>query len=457
MNLLSNIVGVAKYERIMLMRTTRFRALGLIGMAIPLFFGVALSIAETQGELAEGSAFGISSFIPFYFFTYVQTVVIAFVAGNFRANDTRAEVSEVIAARPLSTAELVLGKYLGVVEALTILSLAVAGLTLGIQAAKLSITGQPFLLTPYLGYFFLMTLPALIFMSALTFSLGALLRNTTAVALVSIAYIIAVLFFLGTRYGGIFDFGAFFAPLFFSDMMGLGDISRLLQIRAFYLALGAGLLGLSIAAYPRLPQPGPASKIGHVGAVAGFAVALALFGWMARQDAALDEYRTNLFATQIANAEAAVPAVLDYDLDLTLAKDGVPLAADARLLLTNDNDVTLDELVFTLNAGLEVSAVRDEHGAALDYRVDGSVVHVRPSRPLQPGDEATVAMSYSGTVDREAFDLMRGAARLEKWEQDGLYAKVQDATTALPAYWFVDGPPYANGDIHIGHAVNKGL
>lgn len=433
------------------MRTTRFRALGLIGLAIPLFFGVVLSIAETQGEIGEGSAFGISSFIPFYFYTYVQTVVIAFVAGNFRANDTRAEVSEVIAARPLSTAELVLGKYVGVLQALTVLSLAVGGLTLCIQAAKLSITGQPFLLTPYLGYFFLMTLPALIFMSALTFSLGAMLRNTTAVALVSIAYIIAVLFFLGTRYGGIFDFGAFFAPLFFSDMMGLGDISRLLQIRAFYMAIAAGLLGLSIATYPRLPQPGFASKIGHVVALVGFAVAVSLFGWMARQDAARDEFRSNLFAGQIANAEASVAAVLDYGLDLALVKGGVPLTAEARLLLSNDNDVALRELVFTLNPGLTLSAVRDAGGADLAYTVDGSVVRVTPAAPLQPGDETTVAMSYAGTVDTEAFDLMRGAARLEKWDgplhRGDLTAWIRDDTVYLPprARWYpVPGVDYGN-------------
>jgi isoleucyl-tRNA synthetase len=46
---------------------------------------------------------------------------------------------------------------------------------------------------------------------------------------------------------------------------------------------------------------------------------------------------------------------------------------------------------------------------------------------------------------------------LARWEQQGLYAQVQAATAALPAYYFVDGPPYANGDIHIGHAVNKVL
>jgi isoleucyl-tRNA synthetase len=45
---------------------------------------------------------------------------------------------------------------------------------------------------------------------------------------------------------------------------------------------------------------------------------------------------------------------------------------------------------------------------------------------------------------------------LQQWEQSGLYHAIQ-AATANRARQFVlhDGPPYANGDIHIGHAVNK--
>ncbi len=454
MNLLSNIFGVARYERIMLMRTTRFRALGVIGILIPLFFGVVLAIAESQGELDDrASALGLSAFIPFYFFTYIQTVLIAFVAGNFRAADERAGVEEVIAARPLSTAELVTGKYLGVVQALTILSGCVLGLTLAIQAAKISITGEPFLLTPYLAYFLLMTMPALIFMSALTFSLGATLRNTTAVALVSVAYIIAVLFFLGTRYGGIFDFGAFFAPLYFSDMLGLGDITRVLEIRVFYMALATALLGLAIARYPRLPQPGMASKVGHVLALGGVVTAVALYGNMARHDVAVEQFRTDLFATQISYGDAPVATVLNYQLEVEIMKDGVPLAARAELQLANLNEVALSTLIFTLNPGLMVSSVADANGADLPFEVDGSVVRVTPATALAPHAEASITIAYAGYIDLEGFDLLRSAARIETWQgpvhKGDLTAWIRDRSAFLPprSRWYpVPGVDYGNAD-----------
>jgi isoleucyl-tRNA synthetase len=46
---------------------------------------------------------------------------------------------------------------------------------------------------------------------------------------------------------------------------------------------------------------------------------------------------------------------------------------------------------------------------------------------------------------------------LERWVSEDLYAQVMNAGEGKPAYWLVDGPPYANGDIHIGHVVNKVL
>ncbi|WFF38155.1 GNAT family N-acetyltransferase [Moraxella nasibovis] len=46
---------------------------------------------------------------------------------------------------------------------------------------------------------------------------------------------------------------------------------------------------------------------------------------------------------------------------------------------------------------------------------------------------------------------------LADWESDELYKKVRAAKKGLPKYILHDGPPYANGQIHLGHAVNKVL
>jgi len=46
---------------------------------------------------------------------------------------------------------------------------------------------------------------------------------------------------------------------------------------------------------------------------------------------------------------------------------------------------------------------------------------------------------------------------VQEWEDKGIYKKLRDARHGAPKFILHDGPPYANGKIHIGHAVNKAL
>lgn len=44
---------------------------------------------------------------------------------------------------------------------------------------------------------------------------------------------------------------------------------------------------------------------------------------------------------------------------------------------------------------------------------------------------------------------------IEKWQQQNRYKKLRELSKGRPKFILHDGPPYANGDIHIGHAINK--
>jgi isoleucyl-tRNA synthetase len=44
---------------------------------------------------------------------------------------------------------------------------------------------------------------------------------------------------------------------------------------------------------------------------------------------------------------------------------------------------------------------------------------------------------------------------VKAWEDQGIYKKLRDVRHGQPRFVLHDGPPYANGQIHIGHAVNK--
>ncbi|HEV7522357.1 MAG TPA: class I tRNA ligase family protein, partial [Candidatus Angelobacter sp.] len=46
---------------------------------------------------------------------------------------------------------------------------------------------------------------------------------------------------------------------------------------------------------------------------------------------------------------------------------------------------------------------------------------------------------------------------LERWDKMDIYRKIRESRRGAPSYILHDGPPYANGAIHEGHALNKCL
>ena len=71
-------------------------------------------------------------------------------------------------------------------------------------------------------------------------------------------------------------------------------------------------------------------------------------------------------------------------------------------------------------------------------------------------------MDYKDTINLPSTDFamkanlaQREPEMLKQWYAAERYEALQAATADRPAFILHDGPPYANGDIHIGHAVNK--
>ncbi len=71
-------------------------------------------------------------------------------------------------------------------------------------------------------------------------------------------------------------------------------------------------------------------------------------------------------------------------------------------------------------------------------------------------------MDYKATLNlpQTAFPMkanlpQREPEILARWERERLYERIQEAGAGKPLYVLHDGPPYANGRIHIGHALNK--
>src|ERR1043166_4179703 len=71
-------------------------------------------------------------------------------------------------------------------------------------------------------------------------------------------------------------------------------------------------------------------------------------------------------------------------------------------------------------------------------------------------------MDYKNTLNLPRTDfpmkadlVTREPERLKKWEAAGLYQKIQRARAGAERFVLHDGPPFANGEVHIGNALNK--
>src|SRR4030088_1378758 len=73
-------------------------------------------------------------------------------------------------------------------------------------------------------------------------------------------------------------------------------------------------------------------------------------------------------------------------------------------------------------------------------------------------------MEYKDTLNLPRTDfpmkadlVAREPERLKKWEAEGLYQRIQAKRASAEKFALHDGPPFANGDVHIGTALNKTL
>ncbi len=76
--------------------------------------------------------------------------------------------------------------------------------------------------------------------------------------------------------------------------------------------------------------------------------------------------------------------------------------------------------------------------------------------------DTTEQRDYSDTLylPKTEFPMRAGLPKKEpeivaRWERENLYKQLRESAAGRPKYVLHDGPPYANGNLHIGHALNK--
>ena len=84
------------------------------------------------------------------------------------------------------------------------------------------------------------------------------------------------------------------------------------------------------------------------------------------------------------------------------------------------------------------------------------------TQPTSSSADATAGLRATLNLPDTPFPMRgdlpkREPGWVQQWEEAGTYQRLREARCGAPRFVLHDGPPYANGQIHIGHAVNKVL
>jgi len=427
----------------MLYRTAKFWVLAGIGVLCIIFFMVVMTVVTiVENNIpAEFMLEGTDGLLALYFFSYVQAILTIFVAGDFRKAEEKARLDQVMLSRPMTTANWVIGKYFGVVGALAYLNLFLLALAAIGRTFKVIFTGAGFNVLPFIQYFFIASVPSILFMTALVFFLVSLLRSQALAIILSLGLVASILFYFHHKFLGLFDYGAFFAPLFYSDLIGFGDITTILWQRLFFVFLAFSLLGFSIILYPRLQQSIFSQRLPQAAAIVFlFAAALVADKMISSHRSQQVAHGADLQAQQQWVAQPACQ-VRHYNLDVKLDGKSAPLHVVAKLAVANPHSQPLSQLTFALNGALRVSEARWRDGSEIAFQQKHQTLQLDLSmRPLQPGAIDTLQLTYAGTIDADGFMLDRlpdteGLVKKDDgpFIKDNISAYLSDEIAVLPA------------------------
>ena len=388
---------IAKYERTILLRSWFFR----IFSGLSLFFLFAFNMGEVSpvGDM-QWVYRAVPSNMPYlnlFLLNIAQAIIAVFLSSEFIKRERKQDTAEVFYVRSMSNATYMLGKAWSILSIFLLINVValVMGLIFNLLALDTSVDWQA-----YLYYPLLITLPTLVFIIGLSTLLMSIIRNQALTFVILLGYIMSSLIYIKGSYNYLFDYMAFYLPLFHSELVGFTDWQTILTLRTMYACLGLGFIFFSIFNLNRLRQ----SKIGN-GLSLFLALALIAFGlFLGKQH--FDRFQTSLELPQqmiALNNEYVSHAridVEDHHIELEQAEN--TFAATSHII--GRTEVAARDFVFTLNPGLEVSAVT-AGGKPLNFNRQIHLLFVETDTLLPVGTSLDLTIQYHGRIEEDACYL----------------------------------------------------
>lgn len=400
-----HIWSIAKYEIKSLTRSWFFRIFGIITILVVIAFNLILH-ANKSTALWDITA--IPASIPYknlLILNIAQAIIAAFLASDFLRRDKKLDSTEVIYMRSMSNGDYVIGKTLGNLIVFLTLNLIVMGISLIFNIVSTTVNTD---ITAYFQFLLFLSIPTLIYIMGLSFFLMSLIRNQGITFIILLGYIAVVLFYLRDKINYLFDYMGYNVPMMKSDIAGFVNFQDLLMQRGLYLFLGIGFIFLTVVMLKRLPQ----SRIANIlfSIFGGISIAAALFAGFIYADNyfSIQKRKERMITINNKYSDHLMVSVTNHDI--LFEHSGNSYKAMSKMTLKNSENETIDEIILTLNPGLEINNITID-GENIPAKREMQIIVIPGSLPA--GDSVECLISYEGAIDQAFCYLEMDAGKIQ--------------------------------------------
>lgn len=387
-----NIKTVALYEKKTLMRSWFFKIFTILAILGITIFHLLTTIETGMSTWVFKAIPGNIPYSNLKYLNIIQSIIAVFLASGFLKRDKKFDTSEVIYVRPMSNAEYILGKTLGIFKVfmgLNIISLLIAFIINAIGS------NTPLDIVTYFIYPLIISIPSIIFILGLSFLLMVIIKNQSITFLILLGYIGLCVFYFGSSNNGLLDYTSFHIPLIYSDIVGFGNISKILIHRGAYLFLGFGFICLTIININRLPH-----SIAKIKRYAAFSIFLIICGasfifYLAKENNKITNKR--IIFRNLDDQYFHKPNIDITDININLTHKEKEIKCEANLIIKNNTQKVLKSFILSLNPGLKITKIDSDNLLKTDRKEH--IIIITPENPLNIGEEKKLKIVYGGTID----------------------------------------------------------
>lgn len=398
MSALHNLLTVARFERKTLLRSWFFRifaAMAIVGIGI---FNLVVFLDNTGVPWIYRALPASLPNANLIILNLGQAIVAVFLASEFLKQDRKNDTVEVIYVRSMTNFEYVFGKTLGILTVFLLLNLVV--LIIGIGFSFISADSAKGVVEFFL-YPILISLPTLTFILGLSFFLMSVFRNQAITFIIILGYIALTVFYLNDVYHHLFDYIGYRIPLLSSTIGGFGDLSSVVLHRGVYLLLGLAFIFFTVFKLNRLPQTPRNAFLPFVfAAVLFFCSAYLGFMYITQKKDVLEEKQAMV---DLNNRFLSFPTVRICEYDIDLKHNGSKIEVSTSIKVSNENNIQVDTLLFSLNPSLKISTIQID-GQNVEYYRNLHLLFI-PNQTLPAGSSKTIEFSYSGSINENTHFL----------------------------------------------------